>query len=177
MIADDVFLHPKSHTDGSVTIGAGSSVWQFASVIRGAVLGAGCNVASSAIVDGAELGDGCLIGHGVSVNPGFRAGRNVFIGPNVTICNDPWPWAHKTGFSLDAIAAADRWVVEAEDGASIGANAVILPGVRIGAGSMVAAGAVCNRSVPAGHLFQRNGRVTPLPADQGLTHRMRYVAC
>lgn len=176
MISDAAFIHPKSHTDGTVTIGEGTSVWQFASVIRGAVVGEDCNIASAAMVDGAELGVGCLIGHGASVNPGFQAGRRVFIGPNATICNDPWPWAHKTGFSLDAVRAAGRWIVVAEEGASIGANAVILPGVRIGAGAMVAAGAVCKRDVPSRTLYQRNGRIVPLPADLGLEHRMRFVA-
>ncbi len=168
-----VFIHPQAQVDDDVKIGVGSKVWQFASVIRGAVLGKDCTVASCAVVDGATLGDGCTVGHGASVNPGFLAGTGVFIGPNVTICNDRWPETSKEGFDGDALRTG-KWAVIAGDGASIGANAVILPGVRIGVGAMVAAGAVVDRDVPDGFLWRRNGYLGAIPADRR-EKRMRWA--
>lgn len=163
MVALSVFIHPMAQVDDSAKIGTGSKVWQFASVIRGAVLGRNCSVASCAIVDGAILGDGCTIGHGASVHPGVKAGNGVFIGPGAIACNDMWPETSKEGFDLATLLAGEFCIIIG-DGATIGAGAVILPGVRIGKGAFVAAGAVVDRNVPDGFLWRRNGYLTPMPA-------------
>jgi UDP-2-acetamido-3-amino-2,3-dideoxy-glucuronate N-acetyltransferase len=144
-------IHKKAHALADCDVPASCKVWQFASVVRGAKLGEDCTVASCAIVDGATLGDRCLIGHGASVHPGARVGNDVFIGPGAVICNDAWPRAHKRGFDASVTS------VIIEDGASIGANAVVIAGVRIGAGAMVAAGFVAARDVPARFLLGPNG--------------------
>lgn len=142
-------------------IGEGTKVWQFASVIRKAVIGKNCIIGSCAIIDGARLGDDCKVQHGASVNPGVWCGSNVFIGPNATICNDRWPSVDTKDF--DAEQFKDGLVtVFVHDGASIGANAVILPGMTIGQRAMISAGAVCNRSVPDDHLFTRDGKIVPI---------------
>jgi UDP-2-acetamido-3-amino-2,3-dideoxy-glucuronate N-acetyltransferase len=156
-------------------IGPRTRVWQFASVIRGTRLGADCNVASCATLDGPVFGDRCIISQGVAMGPGFEIGDDVFIGPNVTVCNDRWPRAYKTGFDLKKFQSGfvtvriGNWV-------SIGANAVILPGVVLGKRVMVAAGAVVDRNVPPDCLYTRAGKLIPINEQHECRHaraRMR----
>lgn len=167
-------IHPAAHVDDrTVSIGARTRIWQFASVIRGAVLGEGCSVASCAIVDGAKLGNGCVISHGASINPGFVAGDRLFVGPNATICNDMWPAANKEGF--DIALFHDRPAVIAGNDVSIGANAVILPGVRLGDGCLIAAGSVVDEDVLPGGVWRRN-RFTSLSRPSHWREiRMRFA--
>jgi len=174
MIHPTAFVHPKAHVEDS-TIGPRSKVWQFASVIRGTVLGADCNVASGATLDGPVFGDRCIISQGVAMGPGFRIFSDVFIGPNVTICNDRWPRVSKDGFDIEALRA--EYTVIVGHGVSIGANAVVLPGVVIGTGAMIAAGAVVNRSVPAGHLFRRDGRIEMIGSQHNTKRMWRAGEC
>lgn len=168
-----VHIHPMAHVQGA-TVGLGSRIWQFASVIRGAVVGAGCNVGSCAIVDGARVGDFSTIGHGVSLNPGIVVGDHVFIGPNVTFCNDLWPSTSKRDFEIGPLLSGEMVTTIVRDNASVGAGATVLPGVIIGAGSMVSAGAVVCRSVPDGHLLRRDGGIEPI--DEGRAGRRRMIA-
>lgn len=160
MIHPDAFIHPKAHVEGS-TVGARSKVWQFASVIRGAIVGDDCNLATGACLDGSQIGDRVIIGHNVAMGPGFRVFDDVFVGPGVVLCNDMWPRAWKDGFDASRFNAVSYAVI-IESRASIGANSVVLPGVRIGFGSMIAAGSVVTKDVPAkclwkgGEIVQRN---------------------
>lgn len=150
------WIHPLAHVEGA-EIGPGCKVWQFASVTGGTVLGADCSVSPFAMLHGPRFGDRCVVSGGVMMGPGFEIGNDCFIGPNVVLCNDAYPWADKTGWDAEALKEGRCIAVRIEDGASIGAGAVILAGVTVGKGAMVAAGAVCDRSVPASHLFKRNG--------------------
>jgi acetyltransferase-like isoleucine patch superfamily enzyme len=160
MIDPSATIHRLALVEGA-TIGPRTRVWQFASVIRGARLGADCNVASGATLDGPVFGDRCIISQGVAMGPGFKIGDDVFIGPNVTVCNDRWPRTYKSGFDLAKLQSGFV-TVRICNWASIGANAVILPGVVIGKRAMVAAGAVVDRDVPGDHLFKRDGSVQPI---------------
>lgn len=170
MIDPSAFIHERALTDQSVSIGARSRVWQFASVIRGTVLGEDCTVASSATLDGPVFGDRCIISQGVAMGPGFLIGDDVFIGPNVTVCNDRWPRTYKTGFDLKKFQSG-YITVRIHNWVSIGANAVILPGVVLGKRVMVAAGAVVDRNVPADCLYTRQGKMLPLSEK----HEARYA--
>lgn len=160
MIDPTARIHPLAHVEGA-TIGARSRVWQFATVIRGTILGEDCNVASCATLDGPRFGDRCIISQGVAMGPGFKFGNDIFVGPNVTICNDRWPVTAKEGFDIDRLRNG-FWTVIVEDLVGIGANAVVLPGIRISRGSMIAAGAVVDRNVPPFYLFRRDGKLTEL---------------
>lgn len=155
------FVHPLAEVARNTKLGAGCKVWQFASVIRGAELGEDCSVGGCAIVDGARVGDRCLIGHGAQVHPGVEIGSDVFVGPGAVFCNDAWPSADKAGWEADRFAGG-MVTVRVGNGAGIGANAVVLPGVRLGERSFVAAGAVCDQSVPADHLFKRSGAIVEI---------------
>lgn len=150
-------IHPLAYVDDTVTLGEGTRVWQFASITRGTVMGRDCSVSPFAMLDGSVYGDGVIVSGGVMAGAGFLVGNNVFLGPNVVLCNDLWPFADKEGYDDPALRSGERFAVVIEDGAAIGAGAVILPGVRIGAGAVVAAGAVVERDVPGGMVIHRNG--------------------
>lgn len=174
MIHPTAKVHPLALVENA-TVGARTRIWQFASVIRGTILGEDCNVASCATLDGPKFGDRCIISQGVAMGPGFLIGSDVFIGPNVTICNDRWPAVDKDGFDL-AVLQSGKWAVIIGDRASIGANAVVLPGVKIGMRAVVAAGAVASKDVPPGYLLRRDGCLIQI-ADEMRKRRMREVAC
>lgn len=175
MIDPSARIHPLAHVEGS-TIGPRTCVWQFASVIRGTRLGADCNVASCATLDGPQFGDRCIISQGVAMGPGFVIGDDVFIGPNVTVCNDRWPRATKGGFDADALRAGFV-TVRVGNWVSIGANAVILPGVTLGKRAMIAAGSVVDRDVPYDSLFKRDGNIVPIDNEtRAFGRRMRRAA-
>lgn len=143
-------------------LGDGTTVWEFAKVIRGAKIGEDCVIGSCAIVDGATIGSRCRISHGAQVHPGSLLGDDVFVGPGAVLCNDRWPSTSKEGFDADALKG--RHTVIVEDGASIGANATILPGVRIGRRAVVGAGARVTRNVPADRVWRpENGYIGPKP--------------
>jgi UDP-2-acetamido-3-amino-2,3-dideoxy-glucuronate N-acetyltransferase len=163
MAAADM-IHPLALVDQSSEIGEGSSVWQFASVIRGSHLGRRANIGGCSVIDGAILGDDCSVGHGAQVHPGSRVGNGVFIGPGAILCNDHWPRIAKDGFDGAALLSGAVITIDVEDDVSIGAGAIILPGVRIGHHVMVAAGAVVTRGVPPHCLWKRCGAVIPIAA-------------
>lgn len=136
----EVFIHEKGLCE-STEVGGGTRIWAFAHVLEGARIGADCNICDGVFVEGgAVVGDRVTVKCGVQLWDGIELGDDVFVGPNATFTNDPMPRSRQW---LDEYP---RTVVR--DGASIGANATILPGVEIGVGAMVGAGAVVTRSVP-----------------------------
>lgn len=158
------FIHPKAHVEDAI-IGAGTKVWQFATVIRGTVLGEDCTVAAGACLDGPKLGDRCIVSPGVDIGPGFDIGDDVFLGPGVVLCNDAWPRTHKTGWDVEALRNGDAVCVRILQGASLGAHVVVLPGVTIGRYAMIAAGSVVSRDVPGGMLHKRCGEIVPIVGE------------
>lgn len=140
-------------------IGSGTKIWQFVVILKGARIGDDCNICAHVLVEGdVVLGDRVTVKSGVQLWDGLRVGNDVFIGPNATFTNDLFPRSkiHPESFVRTFI----------EDGASIGAGAVILPGVRIGARAMVGAGAVVTRDVVAGSLVVGNPARHVRVADQ-----------
>ncbi|WP_067175691.1 WxcM-like domain-containing protein [Microtetraspora niveoalba] len=136
----ETFVHPQALCE-SAHVGAGSRVWAFAHVLPGARIGADCNICDGVFVENdVVLGDRVTVKCGVQIWDGITIEDDVFIGPNATFTNDPFP---RSRVYPERFA---RTVVRS--GASIGANSTILPGVEIGTGAMVGAGAVVTRSVP-----------------------------
>lgn len=121
-------------------VGKGTRIWAFAHILPGAIIGIDCNVCDHVFIENeVTIGDRVTVKCGVQLWNGVRLGNYVFVGPNATFCNDPFPR------SLRPPAAFSKTIVE--EGASIGANATILPGVTIGSGAMVGAGAVVTTDV------------------------------
>lgn len=136
----DVFIHPKAVCESSY-LGTGTRVWAFAHVLPGARIGADCNICDHVFIENDVLvGDRVTIKCGVQLWDGVILEDDVFVGPNATFTNDIFPRSKKYPqvFSHTHV----------HRGASIGANATILPGVNIGSCAMVGAGAVVTRNVP-----------------------------
>jgi UDP-2-acetamido-3-amino-2,3-dideoxy-glucuronate N-acetyltransferase len=147
--AADPFVHPAALVE-SRRVGAGTRIWAFAHVMAGAVIGRDCNVGDHAFIEsGARVGHGVTIKNGVQIWEGVTIGDEAFLGPAVVFTNDLRPRSPR------AQAASRRyqekaWLVRTRvgRGASLGANAAVVCGVRIGAYAMVGAGAVVTGNVP-----------------------------
>ncbi|MFK5584294.1 MULTISPECIES: acyltransferase [unclassified Serinicoccus] len=134
----------------SATVGDGSSIWHLAQVREDAVLGAGCVIGRGAYVGtGVRMGDHCKVQNYALVYEPARLGHGVFVGPAVVLTNDTFPRAVNPDGSLKAASDWDAVGVTVGDGAAIGARAVCVAPVSIGAWATVAAGAVVTADVPA----------------------------
>ena len=124
-------------------VGEGTRIWQFAIVLKGAHIGRNCNICAHTFIENdVVVGDNVTVKCGVQLWDGLRIGNNVFIGPNVTFCNDKHPISGNHDFEqLQTIV---------EDDVSIGANATILPGVKLGKGCVIGAGSVVTKDVLGG---------------------------
>ena len=132
-------IHPLSDVSSKM-IGENTSVWQFCVILPGAVIGDNCNICSHCFLENnVKIGNNVTIKCGVQIWDGIIVEDDVFIGPNVTFCNDKYPVSKNKDFNLQGIV--DR------KGASIGANATILPGVEIGEYSIIGAGAIITKNV------------------------------
>jgi UDP-2-acetamido-3-amino-2,3-dideoxy-glucuronate N-acetyltransferase len=135
------YIHPLANV-AECQIGEGTTIWQFVVVLKGAKIGAECNICAQTLIEGeVVLGDRVTVKSGVQIWNGSRIGDDVFIGPNATFSNDIFPRSKKHPEHYNGITI--------QDGASIGANATLLPGVTIGKNAMVGAGAVVTKDVPA----------------------------
>ena len=136
-----VFIHPNALCE-SKNIGEGTRIWAFAHVLPHAIIGRDCNICDGVFIENdVVVGDRVTIKCGVQLWDGTRIGDDVQLSPNATLTNDKYPRSGNRGYEIDGIVI--------RNGASIGANATILPGVEIGENAMVGAGAVVTRSVPA----------------------------
>ena len=125
----------------SAHIGPNTRIWQFVVILPDARIGADCNICSHVLIENdVIIGDRVTVKSGVQIWDGLRIEDDVFIGPNVTFTNDPFPRSkqYPATFPVTTVKA----------GASIGGGATILPGITIGRGAMVGAGAVVTKSVP-----------------------------
>ena len=134
-------IHPLADVQ-SQAIGEGTRIWQFSVILAGAKIGTNCNICAQVFIENdVVIGDSVTIKNGVQLWDGLRIENNVFIGPNVTFTNDLFPRSKRY--------PAQFLQTIVKSGASIGANATILPGVTIGEGAMVGAGSVVTKDVPA----------------------------
>ena len=125
----------------STSVGDGSRIWAYAHVLPGARLGADCNVCDHVFIENdVVVGDRVTVKCGVQLWDGLRIEDDVFIGPNVTFTNDRFPRSKRYPEEFPQTVVST--------GASIGANATILPGLKIGRNAMVGAGSVVTRSIP-----------------------------
>jgi len=134
------FVHEKGLCE-STNIGEGTRIWAFAHVLPGATIGSGCNICDGVFVENdVTVGNHVTVKCGVQLWDGVTLENNVFVGPNATFTNDIRP--------RSKVYPEEFLRTVVEEGASIGANATLLPGIRIGRNAMIGAGAVVTRSVP-----------------------------
>ncbi len=134
------FAHPQAIVE-STKVGKDTRIWAFAHILPHAVIGDDCNVCDHTYIENeVVVGNRVTIKCGVQLWDGITVEDDVFIGPNATFTNDPFPRSKKYP------SAPTRTLIR--KGASIGANATILPGITIGQFCMVAAGAVVTHDVP-----------------------------
>ncbi|HLA81325.1 MAG TPA: acyltransferase [Thermoleophilia bacterium] len=167
-------IQETAEVSSQAQIGAGTRIWHQAQVREGAVIGESCILGTGAYVDrdviignNVKIQNHALIYHGATLEDG------VFIGPQACLTNDRFPRAINPDGKLKT---DEDWTVVPiliRYGASIGAGAVVLPGVTIGRFAMVAAGAVVTRNVPDhglvlgiparldGHVCRCGERLTP----------------
>jgi UDP-2-acetamido-3-amino-2,3-dideoxy-glucuronate N-acetyltransferase len=168
----------------SGSIGKGTRIWAFTHILKGAVIGSDCNICDHVFIENDVcIGDRVTIKCGVQIWDGITIESDVFVGPNVTFTNDPFPRSkvYPETFEKTRICR----------GASIGANATILPGLEIGINAMIGAGAVVTRTVPpnaiavgnpariVGYANATNQKATHFPhdqkTDQSITSALQHV--
>ena len=139
----DCYIHPTSIVDEDVFIGKGTKIWLFCHIQSGARIGEKCSFGQNVnISNNVKIGNGVKVQNNVSIYEGVELRDHVFCGPSCVFTNDLTPRAkYPKGHTEYKITVV-------EEGASIGANATIVCGHRIGKWSMIGAGAVVTSDVP-----------------------------
>jgi len=141
-------MHPTADVSPEARIGPRTRIWHQAQVREGAVLGADCSVGKGVYIDrDVVVGDRVKIQNRASLYRGLTVEDGVYIGPHVSFANDRYPRAVNPDGSPQTGADWELVPTRVREGASIGAGAVILPGVTIGRWALVGAGAVVTRDV------------------------------
>ena len=155
---NSTYIDPTSEVSPDSILGKGCEVWKWTTIRERACIGDGVSIGQHCYIDhGVTIGKRCKIQNGVNIYHGVVIGDEVFIGPAVTFTND-----------LHPRAVGDWEVVSTtiENGVSIGANATIVCGVRVGEGAVVGAGSVVINDVPAGSLVVGNPARIVRPLNQ-----------
>lgn len=143
-------IHPTADVSKDAQIGEGTRIWHEAQVREGARIGRECIIGKGVYIDkDVVVGDRCKIQNRASLFHGLTLGDGVFVGPHAIFANDRFPRAVNPDGGLKSEM---DWFVEpvlVRHGASIGAGAVVLPGVTIGPWAMIGAGSVVTANVPA----------------------------
>jgi acetyltransferase-like isoleucine patch superfamily enzyme/dTDP-4-dehydrorhamnose 3,5-epimerase-like enzyme len=134
------FQHPQAIVETQL-VGEGTTIWAFAHILPGARIGRDCNICDHTFIENdVVVGDRVTIKCGVQLWDGIVVEDDVFLGPNATFTNDPFPRSKRHPHRFQ------RTVIK--KGASIGANATILPGLTVGEQAMIGAGAVLTHNAP-----------------------------
>lgn len=142
------FIHDKALVETDA-IGPGTRIWAFAHVLKDVVIGSHCNIGDHAFIEsGVTIGNNVTIKNGVCVWEHVHVADNVFLGPNAVLTNDLTPRSRDTSW-----APVETWI---EEGATVGANATIVCGVRLGKRCLIGAGAVVTRDVRPYELIYGN---------------------
>lgn len=139
-----VTIHPTAEVPSDASIGAGTKVWRHSQVLSGAEIGKDCTIGHNCTVFAkAKIGDRVKLEANVDVWDLVTLEDRVFVGPSVVFTNDPAPRSRE-------VSKRESWLPTlVREGAAIGANATVVCGVTIGPWSMIGAGAVVTKDVPA----------------------------
>ena len=164
MKSKSFFVHPTAVIDEGAQIGTGSKIWHFCHLMPTCKVGENCNIGQNVFIDNNTIiGNGVKIQNNVSVYNGVIIEDDVFLGPSMVFTNVINPRSfieRKNEFKKTLI----------RKGATIGANATIICGVEIGSYSLIGAGAVVTKNVPAYALMIGNpAKQTGWVSDAGIT--------
>jgi UDP-2-acetamido-3-amino-2,3-dideoxy-glucuronate N-acetyltransferase len=150
-------IHPTADVSPRATIGANTRIWHHAQIREGAQVGADCIIGKGVYIDfDVSVGANSKLQNGVYVYHGATVEDGVFLGPNVVLTNDRLPRAINPDGSLKTAADWHVSPILIRRGASLGAGAIVLPGVTVGEFAMVGAGTVVTRDTPANGLVYGN---------------------
>ncbi len=135
-----IYIHPSAVVDVGARIGAFTSIWHFSHVESGAVIGENNNLGQNVYVgNNTMIGNGCRLGNSVSVFSHVELGDFVFCAPFMVFTHISFPRAavnRRTSFKKTLV----------KTGATLGANATVVPGITVGMGTFLAAGSTLTRS-------------------------------
>jgi len=136
------FAHPSAYVDEGARVGAGTRVWHFSHVMKGAVIGERCILGQNVNVDGGVvIGNNVKIQNNVSIYTGAILEDDVFLGPSCVLTNVTNPRSQ-----INRRALYEKTVFKR--GCTVGANSTIVCGTTIGRYAFVAAGSVVTKDVP-----------------------------
>jgi UDP-2-acetamido-3-amino-2,3-dideoxy-glucuronate N-acetyltransferase len=141
MMEKEYFAHETAVIDDGCSIGKGTRIWHFSHIMTGSVIGENCNIGQNVVVSpGVRLGRNVKVQNNVSIYTGVTCEDDVFLGPSMVFTNIVNPRSE--------VIRRDSYVPTiVEKGATIGANATIICGNKIGSYSFIGAGAVVTREV------------------------------
>ena len=153
----NVQIHPTADVSSEAVIGEGTRIWHQAQIREFARIGESCIIGKGVYVDaGVVIGNRVKIQNGASIYHGVTIEDGVFVGPHACLTNDKAPRAVNPDGRLKTDADWQVGKTLVLYGASIGAGAIVLPGMTIGRFAMVGAGAVVTRDVVAQGLVLGN---------------------
>ncbi len=137
----DFYVHETAMVDDGVNVGAGTKIWHFCHVLAGSRIGRDCVLGQNVMIGpDVEIGDGCKVQNNVSLYKGVTLEDGVFCGPSCVFTNVLTPRAF--------VERKDEFLPTlVRNGATIGANATIVCGVKIGQNAMIGAGAVVTHDI------------------------------
>jgi UDP-2-acetamido-3-amino-2,3-dideoxy-glucuronate N-acetyltransferase len=140
MKSSTIFVHPTAVVDTGARIGAYSSIWHFSHLEGGAVVGENCNLGQNTYIGNrAIVGNGCRLGNSVSVFSHVELEDFVFCAPFMVFTHIAFPRA-----AVNRRHVFDKTLVR--KGATLGANSTVVPGITVGTGTFLAAGAVLTKT-------------------------------
>jgi len=163
----DFFAHDTAVIDPGCQIGKGTKIWHFSHIMNGCEIGENCNIGQNVVISpGVRLGRNVKVQNNVSIYTGVICEEDVFLGPSMVFTNIINP--------RSAVIRKDQYVTTVvEKGASIGANATIVCGNKIGAYAFIGAGAVVTREVKPYALVVGNpARQTGWMSEYG--HKLKF---
>ena len=143
-ILKDIYIDEQAKVSKTAKIGKGTRIWAFAQVGDNAKIGKNCVISNGVYIDrNVIVGDNVKIQNKALLYDGLVVEDNCFIGPGACFTNDKYPRFNK-------IRNLKGVIHRVKKGASVGANATILPDVIIGSNAIVGAGAVVTKDIPDG---------------------------
>jgi UDP-2-acetamido-3-amino-2,3-dideoxy-glucuronate N-acetyltransferase len=146
----DPYIHPTAIVE-TENIGEDTKIWAFTHVMKNVPIGANCNIGDNCFIEtGAIVGNNVTIKNGNMLFEGITLEDGVFVGPHVFFTNDRFPRSARLPEANMRYTDHDWFApTTIKYGATLGAAAVILPGVTVGKFAMVGAGAIVTKDIPA----------------------------